>query len=285
MMLKHESDLPLILAVVLLAVSVLNLVWVTGLTYEVAGISNAASGSSSSLLSSSSAVEKPNLPMVGATIITYSSCKDCFNMKALTTTIESAGVNMTIRTVDYNTAEGKSLAEANGVGRLPSLVLSGDITQYGSIFNALEAFNILSKSSDGYSLGPLQPPYLDLSTGKVEGLVQLVKITDSSCTECYNASMDNIILNNFGVVLANETTYDVNSAAGKSAVSKYNITLVPTMLISPNVVEYKALSRVWEQVGTVENDGWFVFRNVSLIGTYKDISANKVIIVNSQGGA
>jgi hypothetical protein len=61
-------------------------------------------------------------------------------------------------------------------------------------------------------------------------------------------------------------------------VSKYQIKAVPTMLISGEVGEYKNLTSIWEQVGTVAGDGTYVFTKAELMGTYKDLSKNKVVI-------
>jgi plastocyanin len=74
------------------------------------------------------------------------------------------------------------------------------------------------------------------------------------------------ILENFGLVLDSEETMDISSAEGQAMVDKYEIPRVPTILISPEGSEYSAFVSAWEQVGSIEDDGWFVMRNPEILG-------------------
>ena len=64
----------------------------------------------------------------------------------------------------------------------------------------------------------------------------------------------------------------------KEPEKKYNITLVPTIILSSNAKDYSSLNQAWSQVGSIETDGTFVFRDLSLLNIpYKDLYSNKII--------
>lgn len=132
-------------------------------------------------------------------------------------------------------------------------------------------------------------PYRDVTKGQIVGLVDVVYLTDSSCTDCYKPQEvhKNILTQGFGVGIRSEQSVDANSPYGKSLVSKYKITQVPTLLISPEVAEYSGIKQVWPQVGTTEPDGWYVFRQVSRLGSviYKDFTSNQVVRPQQQQAA
>ena len=53
---------------------------------------------------------------------------------------------------------------------------------------------------------------------------------------------------------------------------KYNITKVPLVAFSPEAQEYALLVGAWEQVGSIEPDGWMIMRNPEILGEVKDLS-------------
>ncbi|MBS3108477.1 hypothetical protein J4409_01265 [Candidatus Woesearchaeota archaeon] len=61
-------------------------------------------------------------------------------------------------------------------------------------------------------------------------------------------------------------------------VKKYGIKAAPTIILSEEASVYNVLNGIWSQVGTVESDGVYVFRNIEVIGEiYKDLSSDKII--------
>ena len=71
---------------------------------------------------------------------------------------------------------------------------------------------------------------------------------------------------------------DIANDEGKDLISKYNIGFVPTLILSKDAGNYPALVQVWGQVGSVEGDGTFVFREIKAIkdSIYKDLTTNKI---------
>lgn len=102
--------------------------------------------------------------------------------------------------------------------------------------------------------------------------VRLIKLVDEACDLCYDVGLHNQILARFGVEIVEEETIDMNSKEGKELVEKYKITAIPTIILSPEANQSEALMRIWPQVGSIESDGYLVFRELGLLrATYQII--------------
>jgi hypothetical protein len=212
---------------------------------------------------------------VTITNIVDSSCTQCIDTSTLANAFKQAGVAITSEeTFEYNTPEAKEVIEKFDIEKVPSLVISGDITEYDAVKQIWDQLNATEKEGY-YVLHALQPPFRDLQNEEITGLVQLIKIVDGSCPECFNVSLFETTLQGFGVAFSDIKEYDISTIDGKALVDKYGITKVPTVLISPETSEYPGLSQIWPQVGSVADDGWFVFRQPAAFGedaVYRDIA-------------
>ena len=74
-----------------------------------------------------------------------------------------------------------------------------------------------------------------------------------------------------------EKTVDIASDEGKALIKKYSIKSVPTIILSKDADAYPALKQIWQQVGSVEEDGNYVFREVTQMGSYKDLTTGDVV--------
>lgn len=212
--------------------------------------------------------------LVTVTNLVDSSCIRCIDMTSLTVSLRDVGVVIASEeTLEYNSSEAQVLVAKFDIQKIPSIIISKDVTEYSAVNQIWGQLNAVEK--DGfYVLHAVQPPYRDLATGEIVGLVRLVNLIDSSCSDCYDVSLHEQILINFGLVPVNKTTYDINSTDGKALLEKYNITSVPTVLLSPEADAYVGLTQVWPQVGSIESDGWYVFREMTALGNnvvFKDL--------------
>jgi len=218
--------------------------------------------------------------LVTFTAITDSTCADCSKVDDMITSFGTAGIVFSENTtLDYSAKEAKTLVSKYNITKLPVIIFSDDLGVYSIINSSWK--NLGTIASDGaYVLTETTPPFKNISTGKVQGIVNVTYLVDGSCTACYNVSMHrDILINSFRLTFDTENTYDINSTQGKALVSKYNITKVPTFIVSPDGKYYNGLMQVWPTVGTNETDGWFVFRDMSAIGgaTYKDLATGEIV--------
>ncbi len=213
--------------------------------------------------------------------IVDSSCSDCFNIDVISNLIKTyLRVNITkVETMEFTSEEAKKLISQYNIKIIPTLIILGEITK-PTIENYWAQLN--GKKFDGIIYIESLPPYRNLESGKVEGLIHLIELTDSSCSTCYDVSLHKQILKRFGLVIKNESIYDINSTIGREILNKYNITKVPTILLSSDARIYPNFINVWYQVGSIEKDGWLVFRATEIMGTYKDVLAGKIVKPRSQ---
>ena len=224
---------------------------------------------------------KKEMGKVAATVLTDSSCSQCLDPKLTIEAYKKAGVKITDeKEVAWNSAEGQQLISQYKVTKLPTFLLSSDIDLYDQVKANWTRIGTV-ESDKTYVARNLNLPYRDIEKGQIVGLVNLVYLNDSTCTDCYNAEQVQkpILTQGFGVGLLSERTVDVNSVEGQGLVAQYKVTKVPTILLSSEADQYVNLKNVWPSVGTVEQDGWYVFREVNRLGKviYKDLASNQVI--------
>lgn len=215
--------------------------------------------------------------LVKVTTIVEPTCKDCPDISLLVDGLERAGVAFSSEQ-KLEASDAKDLVAKYNITVLPALVLSNEISEYELAKSWVPQLGHIA--DDGSYLLDLQsPPYYDLSKKKLVGAVEMVGITDATCSVCYNLTEVHVpILQRFGVLLSSQRIIDVSSAEAKQLLGKYSITSVPTIVLSSEASEYKGLVSAWAPVGTVESDGSLVFRGNAQIGLgYKDLVSGKVI--------
>ncbi|MDP3765606.1 MAG: hypothetical protein Q8R04_03770 [Nanoarchaeota archaeon] len=212
------------------------------------------------------------------------SCEKCNDLSLLTNQIKVAGVKIyEEKAVMSNSDEGKELIKKYNIDFVSTIVLSNEASAYDIIKQAWP--QVGSKETDGsYVLRSVSPPFINLTTGKLRGIVNIVYLTDKSCVECYNVSQHREILTNsqsFAVKLDKEETYDISDVKGKELIAKYNITQVPTIILSDEISAYPS-TQLLKQFFSVEGNGSYVFRKVSSVGTYKDLITNQIAQAQQQ---
>jgi len=206
-------------------------------------------------------------------------CTKCNDLGVLISQIKGTDVKIAEeKTIASNSDEGKELIKKYNINFVPTLILSKDAASYTIIQRAWG--QVGSKETDGsYVMRVVNPPFINLTTGNLMGLVNVIYLTDKSCTECYDVKQHKVILTSpqsFAIKLDKEETTDFGDAKGKELVAKYNITKVPVTILSDEVSVYPS-SQVLKQFFSVEKDGSYVFRKLEGLGSYKDLTTNQVI--------
>ena len=223
------------------------------------------------------AVAPPARPPVRAVVLEDSRCQDCFEIRQYATALVDA---MALET------ETGDLAEWEGrlAGRLPAIAFNASIEMYPRLVNDWTtvgytvAFDSGPYAGAWYVLPTLNPPYIDLATGEVRGRVTVTYLTAGSCAECYDPRDLRYFINASRIVPYRELSVDEASPDGRAIVEAYNITRVPTILLSPEAAEYPGFLPGWSVVGTVEGDGTLVLRDLERIGlAYLDLGTGRVM--------
>jgi len=196
-------------------------------------------------------------------------CEECYDMDNFIQVLQTVMVISSQETVNLADAE-EDIAMYN-LAELSAIIISGDLELYPEIVPSLEALGTYV-GEELILTSKLNPPYWDLTENEVKGLVTITYLTDESCGDCYNVNVHTAVLENYGLYLAEELTIDISSTEGQEILEKYEITKVPTIILSADASHYQAITDVWESVGTIENDGSYVFRELDLVsGNYTSL--------------
>ncbi|HJN57299.1 MAG: hypothetical protein QF436_00545 [Candidatus Woesearchaeota archaeon] len=216
---------------------------------------------------------------VSSILINDKNCEACADLGVLILNLVQNGVFIANEEeLDFSDSRAKELISQLNIEKLPAVLLSKHIDAYPTIAQSLSQQGITENK--GQYVIQSQAPYVETDTGKVRGLVELTMIDDVSCDGCYGVDLHKEILLIMGIAIDEEKILDITSPEGKDLIKKYDIEKVPTVILNGDLNAYEGFSRVWGQVGTIEDDGSYVFRKVEVLEAsivYKDLTTNKII--------
>jgi len=199
------------------------------------------------------------------------NCLECTPLSQIKAQFGQLGIKENnYEIIESTSARGKELIEQNNLEFAPALLVGKNIEEYWWVFGNLK--NAVVETSDYYVFRNPVAPYVDLAGNSVKGKVNITYLENSSCEDCFNATGLKGSFQQAGVYFEEEKFVDVETAHGKSLLKKYNITSIPTILLSNGIADYPVLAQPLAKVGTFERDGTFVFRAIdSLNVKYQEI--------------
>ncbi len=211
-------------------------------------------------------------------VISDEKCEDCFDAVQALEIVKSQNVKIiSEKVIDVSSDEAQSLIAELDIKQIPNFVIKGELKKEDAVWSLLSQNGVINENNDTFFIKTVPPPYLNIESGEVEGRFSVTYITDESCSECYDVTRHKAVLESFGMATVIENTVDISSAQGRVLLSKYKITTVPTIVLEGDLDKYSILERVWSQVGTVEEDGVYVFRKPEVMGVYKDLLTGDVV--------
>ncbi len=212
-------------------------------------------------------------PNATAIIILPEACQDCDSTTLLLDKLgqdsDKLGTVITSVGTFYDSSEeGRNLIIKYNITKLPTMILQKE----GQWDNRMLSFwfaEIGTIEDDGSLVyREVTPPYYDITNDSVRGKVGFIFIKDKECRECYNVvefAMD--LASIFRMYVKDIAEYDSSSVEGNAIVSEYEITAVPTFLISDEAEVYSGFEEFWfSHDNTRADDGWYVFRDVKYLG-------------------
>ncbi|MFH0884954.1 MAG: hypothetical protein V1861_04550 [Candidatus Micrarchaeota archaeon] len=220
--------------------------------------------------------------LVNITMIEAPNCDEC-NAEGLlleqtkTVLLSSeflrTGVSKSIR---WDSPEAKALIAKYNITELPSVIVEGDVGR-DQVFVSAWKENVGTLEGTGALVTRLgYPPYYNITTMKVVGLVKAIGIKATGCLECGDPGLFISSLEGptIGMVFTEKDIYEENSSEGMALIASYNITKVPTIFLSEEGASaYPVYSQI-KVLGTVEG-GWFVLRDV--VPPYLDLADNRTL--------
>ncbi len=213
------------------------------------------------------------------------NCNKCFNISEVVVQLEQIGIKFASKEVVSSESEkGKELIQKYKIEKLPTLLFNAEVLEYDVVKEAWEIAG--TQETDGrLILRMINPPYVNTATGKTEGIVSITYILDKECNDCYNASiLKTQLRQKFNMNINSEEEVDVSTTKGKLLIKKHSIALAPTIIISKEANAYTNFAEVWKIAGSEEQDGSFVFRNLSLLAGNFQQETGKFVYKNMTSG-
>jgi hypothetical protein len=207
------------------------------------------------------------------------NCTECFNASLYFESLSGSYVGMVFKDIailDENDSQAREFIDAYNITRLPTIILDAEARFYPVFSQSVMPAGAV-KADGWFVLNDVVPPYVDLAANHtIRGRVASVYLVNESCGDCFDVdSLSKYIEDSAGLYVNDTKSYDVNSTEGQALLKKYNITMIPGLLYSPEASVYPMFEKAWvEQNNTVESDGWFVFRMQDVLGQpYQNVSA------------
>jgi len=216
--------------------------------------------------------------LVYTTLIKDSSCTACRDLSSIPDTLTQSGVVVKEeKMLEKSDTKAQEWIKKLNIQKLPVFLISDDIEVYPFVEKMKQA-KIPKKN--GYYIFESLAPYAEVNTGKIRGLVDLTMISDTKCTSCYDVNIHKQIFSQIGFAILNEKIVDINSVEGVKLKNKYLLEKVPTVILTGDLNAYTDFEQLWQQVGTIEDDGTYILRNVGNLGEgiiYHDLNSDKII--------
>lgn len=184
------------------------------------------------------------------------------------------------KNIEKDSKEAEQLIKQYQIERIPTILLQGQTKK--SEFLMQNWPQIGTIESDGTMvLRNIPPVYFEISTGKLRGETKVVFVSVPDKNGVFDAGevFRQILQNAFGVWPVEEKTISYNSPEGNELLEKYGLEKLPTFIISGDLKAYQGFPDAWKQVGSVEQDESFVFRELGVLGglKYLDLNKNEVV--------
>lgn len=198
-------------------------------------------------------------------------CNECFSLTSIKAQFDKMGISVgSYEIVGAESPRGLSLIEGLGLEFSPALLISRNIEEYDWIMPSLKG--ALTIKGEYYLFETPIAPYKDLADGNIKGIVDITSIIDSSCETCFDVDELKQSFQAMNVYFGDEKTLDISSTEGKKFAKKYNVTAVPTVVLSKEILDYPQLREILVNVGTFdESDQSFVFRDLKALGEFVEV--------------
>ncbi|PIN87532.1 hypothetical protein COV12_03355 [Candidatus Woesearchaeota archaeon CG10_big_fil_rev_8_21_14_0_10_32_24] len=215
---------------------------------------------------------------VKLTMIKDKKCTICTGLDNFVNSLKQVGISISDeKNIDVSEQKGKDLIESLKIMKLPAILISEDIEEY-PISQNLEQAGI--KKIEGTYVVESLAPYVEVNTGKIRGSIELVLVSDKDCEECYDVNIHQQIFGQMGMAIENIKSVDISSSEGIRLKEKYNLVNIPTLILKGDLAAYQGFDQIWKNVGTIETNGDYVFRNIEQIGqgiVYKNLETGEIV--------
>lgn len=220
-------------------------------------------------------------PAFSLVTITPDNCSECSTTIPFINALKQQNVEITEeRLLNENEAEAQTLLTQYEVEKLPALIIYGAFEKLDDQLKE-QLLTIGKSDGDAFLWTDIQPPYKERTTENIRGQFEVTYVTDARCKECYDVLRHEQAMTNVNLTPSKSRTVDIRSPEGRALQRQYTIDAVPTIILSGDLDVYTTLKKIWDNVGTIEEDGTYVFRENGIVaaamGAYHNLKTGKII--------
>jgi hypothetical protein len=206
--------------------------------------------------------------------LTSEDCDSCFDIEKAIDELKSQNVNVTSEeTISSESQQGKELISKYNIKKLPTIIVSGEINKSKQLADYFEEKGEVQSGKFVYT--SLAPPYVDVASNQIKGLVQITHVIDSSCEKCVDLTPISSVLEQQGLFIKKEQFIEYNSNEGRGLISKFDIKEIPAVLISAEVDYYPDIKEALIQSGAIKKEGFYAVH--STLPPYRDLAQKRIV--------
>lgn len=209
---------------------------------------------------------------------------DCLDCTPAPKTISLAQLGLVFsksNELNETDSEAQQLIERYSITKLPTVILSSEVKEYSRIASLLETGGDFSPDGTWVLRNPV-PYYWDLNKNKKRGSLSLTRVTFADCNGCFALDqLEEFLVQNLSLKIASDQNLDWSTSEGKKFVSDYNISRIPTLVVSGEINAYKGLEEGWLSFGFVAANQQLVFAEHEKMGPefkYFDVDKNQLAV-------
>jgi len=206
--------------------------------------------------------------------ITSEGCSSCFDIDKAIDELNAQNVNITREeTLSRNSQQGKELISKYHIEKLPTILVRGELGKSERLTQYFEEKGDIREGMFIYT--SLLPPYVDVASNQVKGLVQIKHVVDSSCEDCVDLTPLSSALEEQGVFVQDKQLIEYDSLEGQELISRFGIKEIPAIIISGEINYYPDVKEALVQSGAVQKGGFYAVH--STLPPYRDLAKNRVV--------
>lgn len=188
-------------------------------------------------------------------------CDECVSLDSIVASIKSKDVVVKAdNTKDFATS--KEVASDYGIDKLPAVIVEGDINKLSLSGFRTEVNTLVYESQTA--------PYVELPSGDVVGIIEILYIDDSECEVCRGFEQILGYLESEGVYVSTIVNFEHDTA--EEIINEYSIEFLPTMIILGDIDAYPSVNQALISISETVDSALVI----SALPPYKQISDGRI---------
>ncbi|MDO8625718.1 MAG: hypothetical protein Q7R47_06555 [Candidatus Diapherotrites archaeon] len=208
-------------------------------------------------------------------LLSDSSCAKCVALDGVESALTDQNLVISrTQQLDYQSSEGAVFVSQYTIARVPAVIMIANAAAVPVLSKGFSSRGTLQTGETVFVYDDPPPVFVDVATKKVRGIVDVVVLFDSNCSQC-RKPLSQAEVASAGLIVGDFALVDLNSVRGAELVSRYKLTRVPSVVFSSEASLYTAFLEKVALSNPDETDGSFVLRDYPPV--YYDLVSKRLV--------